>query len=245
MGFIRTAGVWLGFVGDERGYYEDDDYDDEGFVVPPTRNTLRDHEPVRVPRRSGRRAGGNFWDEPFDAEDHGLGILHEPTPREQPRVRVDLRAVREEAEARLGERRVPTQAAPPLLRPAPPSAAGSTAMSVPAPEGLVPAPQVKLRERAAASDDRLARGGEITTLHPTGYGDARIVGERYRDGFPVLMDLTDLPESDAKRLVDFAAGLAFGLRGKIERVTNRVFLLTPRDMRIPEEEMRRLTDPGY
>ena len=58
------------------------------------------------------------------------------------------------------------------------------------------------------------------------------------------MDLTDLPESDAKRLVDFAAGLAFGLRGKIERVTNRVFLLTPRNMRVTDDEMRRLTDPN-
>lgn len=269
MGLIRSAGVWLGLVEDDR-YREDEDYLDEAFAVPPARGTSRTADRADPDTRSDIRPGRrrtvrtDYW----NGEDEGLDLLHEPDEqsrgraREQPTTRtprVDLRVVREQAEARLGERRVPAQeprtdwpTSPPLLR-QPPSAAsstaastpGSTALSVPAPEGLVPAPQVKLRERAAAADDRLARGGEITTLHPTGYGDARAVGERYRDGFPVLMDLTDLPESDAKRLVDFAAGLAFGLRGKIERVTNRVFLLTPRNMRVTDDEMRRLTDPGF
>ena len=61
----------------------------------------------------------------------------------------------------------------------------------------------------------------ITTLHPRTYNEARTIGEHFREGTPVIMNLTEMVDSDAKRLVDFAAGLIFGLRGSIERVTNR------------------------
>lgn len=67
----------------------------------------------------------------------------------------------------------------------------------------------------------------ITTVHPRSYNDAKAVGESFRDGTPVIMDLTDLGEAEAKRLVDFAAGLVYALHGSIERVTTTVFLLTP------------------
>ncbi|HEY0189234.1 MAG TPA: cell division protein SepF [Cellulomonas sp.] len=67
----------------------------------------------------------------------------------------------------------------------------------------------------------------ITTIHPRSYNDARKIGEAFRSGTPVIMNLTDMDDSDAKRLVDFAAGLIFGLHGAIERVTNKVFLLSP------------------
>ena len=74
-----------------------------------------------------------------------------------------------------------------------------------------------------------AGGGltRITTLHPRTYNDARAIGEEYRRGAPVIMNLTEMDEADAKRLVDFAAGLTFGLRGRIEKVTKGVFLLSP------------------
>lgn len=67
----------------------------------------------------------------------------------------------------------------------------------------------------------------IATIHPTTYNEARVIGEAFREGTPVIMNLTGMSESDAKRMVDFAAGLVFGLHGVIERVTNRVFLLSP------------------
>ena len=67
----------------------------------------------------------------------------------------------------------------------------------------------------------------ITTVHPRSYNDAKSVGESFRDGTPVIMDLSDLAEAEAKRLVDFAAGLVYALHGSIERVTATVFLLTP------------------
>ncbi|MFC5998346.1 cell division protein SepF [Quadrisphaera sp. GCM10027208] len=72
----------------------------------------------------------------------------------------------------------------------------------------------------------------ITTIHPRTYNDARSIGESFRDGVPVIMNLTDMQDSDAKRLVDFSAGLVFGLRGSIERVTSKVFLLSPENIEV-------------
>jgi cell division inhibitor SepF len=67
----------------------------------------------------------------------------------------------------------------------------------------------------------------ITTIHPRTYNEAKTIGENFRAGTPVIMNLTDMDDNDAKRLVDFAAGLIFGLHGSIERVTSKVFLLSP------------------
>jgi len=75
----------------------------------------------------------------------------------------------------------------------------------------------------------------ITTMHPRTYNEARTIGEHFREGIPVIMNLTDMDDSDAKRLVDFSAGLVFGLHGSIERVTQKVFLLTPANVEIAAE----------
>ena len=76
----------------------------------------------------------------------------------------------------------------------------------------------------------------ITTIHPRTYNEAKNIGEWFRDGVPVIMNLTDMDDSDAKRLVDFAAGLVFGLHGSIERVTSKVFLLSPSHVEVSADE---------
>ncbi|WP_295697218.1 cell division protein SepF [Lapillicoccus sp.] len=76
----------------------------------------------------------------------------------------------------------------------------------------------------------------ITTIHPRTYNEAKNIGEAFREGTPVIMNLTDMDDSDAKRLVDFAAGLIFGLHGDIERVTSKVFLLSPSHVEVTSEE---------
>ncbi|HYN66855.1 MAG TPA: cell division protein SepF [Ornithinibacter sp.] len=76
----------------------------------------------------------------------------------------------------------------------------------------------------------------ITTIHPRTYNEAKVIGENFRDAIPVIMNLTDMSDADAKRLVDFAAGLVFGLRGSIERVTSKVFLLSPETVEVNAEE---------
>ena len=76
----------------------------------------------------------------------------------------------------------------------------------------------------------------IITLHPRFYNEARIIGEHFREGNPVIINLTDMDESDHKRLVDFASGLAFGLHGTIERVTKKVFLISPANLKVSTED---------
>jgi cell division inhibitor SepF len=85
----------------------------------------------------------------------------------------------------------------------------------------------------------------ITTVHPRNYNEARIIGEHFRDGTPVIMNLSDMDDADAKRLVDFAAGLVFGRHGSIERVTQKVFLLTPANVEITAEDKSRLAGAGF
>jgi cell division inhibitor SepF len=85
----------------------------------------------------------------------------------------------------------------------------------------------------------------ITTLHPRTYNEARTIGEHFREGTPVIMNLTEMVDSDARRLVDFAAGLIFGLRGSIDKVTNKVFLLSPANVEVTAEDKARIAERNF
>jgi cell division inhibitor SepF len=85
----------------------------------------------------------------------------------------------------------------------------------------------------------------ITTIHPRTYNEAKTIGESFRGGTPVIMNLTDMDDADAKRLVDFAAGLVFGLHGTIERVTNKVFLLSPANVSVTAEDKARMAEGSF
>lgn len=78
----------------------------------------------------------------------------------------------------------------------------------------------------------------IETVHPTSFNDARAIGEFFRKGIPVVVNLTDLPEDEARRVLDFIAGLAYGLEGAADRITNRVFLLTPKNVQVTDHANR-------
>ncbi|KUP97941.1 cell division protein SepF [Thermobifida cellulosilytica] len=103
-------------------------------------------------------------------------------------------------------------------------------------------PSSRNERRSAPATADLAR---ITTLHPRTYNEARTIGEHFREGIPVIMNLTEMVDSDAKRLVDFAAGLIFGLHGSIERVTNKVFLLSPANVEVTAEDKARIAERGF
>jgi cell division inhibitor SepF len=90
----------------------------------------------------------------------------------------------------------------------------------------------RVQVTGASEDGAQARGQRIGTVTPDSFRDARAIGELFREGVPVIVNLTAMEAADAKRVVDFAAGLIFGLRGSIDRVSNRVFLLTPADTEI-------------
>ena len=119
-----------------------------------------------------------------------------------------------------------------------------------------PGPQrayAETRSRGSAALDTAVRplptpheeGYRITTLQPRTYNEARTIGEHFREGTPVIMNLTEMDDTDAKRLVDFAAGLIFGLRGSIERVTNKVFLLSPEHVEVTAEDKARIAESGF
>lgn len=85
----------------------------------------------------------------------------------------------------------------------------------------------------------------IQTIHPRSYNDAKAIGTAFRDGVPVIMNLSQMSDGDARRIIDFASGLAQGLLGKIERVTNRVFLLTPEHVNVHDDESGQADDNTF
>lgn len=120
----------------------------------------------------------------------------------------------------------------------------------PARESRTPA---VVRPAAVASIDERRRPASrvsgdvarIETVTPRTYNDARVVGENFRAGVPVIMNLSEIEDEDAKRLVDFAAGLVFGVHGSINRVTAKVFLLTPENVLVSDEDKQRIAGGGF
>jgi cell division inhibitor SepF len=221
MGSWRKAGVWLGLVEDdeERRYLDDelDTYDDY-------------EEPAR------RRPGSSDRLDRVERADRSDRLDRDRLDRDRDRLDRDRSERFERVHERVGSRSPERVDRGAEVR--------SLGRVVPATHGdLALAPQVALRERAVIQDDEMAY--RITTLHPTTYNEARTIGEQFRDGVPVIMNLTEMDESDAKRLVDFAAGLAFGLRGSIERVTNRVFLLSPANVEVTAEDKAKIAEGGF
>ena len=115
-------------------------------------------------------------------------------------------------------------------------------------ESSRPTPVSNLAERrrpAPGPQGVVAELSRITTLHPRTYNEARTIGENFREGVPVIMNLSEMDDSDAKRLVDFAAGLVFAVRGSIERVTSKVFLLSPPNVSVAAEDKQRIAEGGF
>ena len=99
--------------------------------------------------------------------------------------------------------------------------------------------------RPVAPAPRTADLSRIITVTPRTYNEARTIGEHFRDGVPVIMNLGEMENADAKRLVDFAAGLIFGLHGSIDRITSKVFLLSPPNVNVTAEDKERIAGGFY
>ncbi len=259
MGALRKAGVWLGLVEDD----DDHEYDDA-----PAETYSR--ATSRQSRRGDERSRDRYEDFDDDDEDLELAVAR---PRERVPSRLalenergterevrdavprsplgrDVRETREpreprdsrmNVEARLEQARAERATVRPITTTRP----VTTAPSAPTRDNLALAPQTQPLRATPPVVEHDERRTQITTLHPTTYNEARQIGERFRDGSPVIMNLTEMDEADAKRLVDFAAGLAFGLRGTIERVTNRVFLLSPANVQVTAEDKARIAEGRF
>lgn len=113
--------------------------------------------------------------------------------------------------------------------------------AAPAAAASRPAPVTPLR-RASAPRPAPAGMNEILTVHPRHYKDAQTIAESFREGVPVIINLSQMSEPEARRLIDFASGLSIGLYGKIERVTNKVFLLSPEHVAVSGDQAEAETD---
>ncbi|MBJ8343200.1 cell division protein SepF [Antrihabitans sp. YC2-6] len=155
-------------------------------------------------------------------------------------------ARREEFDDEVAAYEAPRRA--PRLEPLPSRSTPSISRSAPATRGALAmdtAPEPRLETRRTPLFDDGGPLSKITTLRPRDYSEARTIGERFRDGSPVIMDLVEMSNADAKRLVDFAAGLAFALRGSFDKVATKVFLLSPADIDVSAEERRRIAETGF
>ena len=230
MSALRKAGVWLGLV------EEDDErpYDDRGYRDSGYRERDRDRD-----RDSGYRYADEFADEDDDVDD--TPAL--PRARTSERVRLSERAAaRAAADHDRDDHDRPERTERGSVRSITrPSASSDSASGFQTRGDLALTPQPQVHQRTVEEEQRY----QITTLHPTTYREARTIGEHYRDGVPVIINLTKMDEGDARRLVDFAAGLAFGLRGTIERVTNRVFLLSPANVQVTAEDKAKIAEGGF
>lgn len=81
--------------------------------------------------------------------------------------------------------------------------------------------------RRSSQQHKPADMNEILTVHPRAFKDVRTIAEHFRDGVPVIINISQMPDLEARRLIDFCCGLAEALYGRIERVTGKVFLLSP------------------
>ncbi len=236
-GAMRRMGIYLGLV-------EDDDPRGYG------RYDSRQSDHLDRDRRYGGRYAEDHYDDHYADGDYPAGGYVDDDLESQ-----EIPPVREPEP--ITARRV--QARPLGLAPTGASGGGAgsrvTAMNNGAiggatmGSGPVGATAAKLvvREPVAAPEPAPAppQPYRITTLHPRTYNEARTNGERVRDGMPVIMNLTEMDDADAKRLVDFAAGLSFGLRGSIERVTAKVFLLSPQNVDVTAEDKARIREGGF
>ncbi|WP_267420360.1 MULTISPECIES: cell division protein SepF [unclassified Curtobacterium] len=146
-------------------------------------------------------------------------------------------------QSRAPQQQPPAPAAQQHETPAPAAAAPAAAPAAAAPEAKAPhthqrGAQVTPLRRSHTTAQKatpVQEMNEILTVHPREYKDAQSIAESFRDGIPVIINLSQMTESDARRMIDFASGLSLGLYGKIERVTNKVFLLSPAHVAVSGE----------
>lgn len=106
-----------------------------------------------------------------------------------------------------------------------------------------PAPVTPLHRPSVVRQPAPTAISEILTVHPKQYRDAQVIAENFRDGIPVIINLSQMSDADARRLIDFASGLSLGLYGRIERVTSKVFLLSPENVAVSGDGPVAQADP--
>ena len=124
-----------------------------------------------------------------------------------------------------------------------PAAQTPARSAAPREEAKPAAPVTPLRRPTVVQQPAAGVVNEILTVHPKQYRDAQVIAESFRDGVPVIINLSQMSDADARRLIDFASGLSLGLYGRIERVTSKVFLLSPESIAVSGQAGITSADP--
>ncbi|MEZ5213076.1 MULTISPECIES: cell division protein SepF [unclassified Gordonia (in: high G+C Gram-positive bacteria)] len=201
----------------------------DAYAPAPARHgeAMSARERLYMERYRGAGAHDEYYDEPYEADYAEVDYAR----RGDDRVYA-ARAVHVEADLGPAPMRGRLE---PLSRSANVTARGGV-MAVRGANALAP----EVRPEVVAET-----ASRITTLRPADYSEARTIGERFRSGSPVIMDLVEMNNDDAKRMVDFAAGLVFALRGSFDKVATKVFLLSPAGVEVTPEDRRRLAETGF
>jgi cell division inhibitor SepF len=85
---------------------------------------------------------------------------------------------------------------------------------------------------------------KVHLILPRSFNDAQQIADRFKDGVPVILNLQSADNELAKRLIDFSSGLTYALDGGMQRVADKVFLLTPRNVEVSAEERARMLERG-
>jgi cell division inhibitor SepF len=106
----------------------------------------------------------------------------------------------------------------------------------------------RLTDQRRTRNLEAVRGSGTSQVHlvlPRSFNDAQQVADRYKNGVPVILNLQSADAELSKRLIDFASGLTYALEGGMQRIADKVFLLTPRDIELSAEDRARMLERGF
>ncbi len=118
----------------------------------------------------------------------------------------------------------------------------------PEPEADIPPRTPAPRSRGSRRPDAIVRAVPSVQVHlviPRSFNDAQQIADRFKDSMPVILNLQNADQELSKRLIDFTSGLTYALEGGMQRVADKVFLLTPRNVEVSAEERARLVERGF
>jgi cell division inhibitor SepF len=115
---------------------------------------------------------------------------------------------------------------------------------IPMPRGRDDAPSVAPAARTTTVTARPMPATRVHVMDPKGFNDAQEVGDRLKAGQPVILNLQGVERDLQRRMIDFSSGLAYALNGTMSKAAEQVFLLTPSDVEVSDEEKERLQARG-
>jgi cell division inhibitor SepF len=114
-----------------------------------------------------------------------------------------------------------------------------------APQTAVLRPRGNRRPPESGAPVRAVPSVQVHLVVPRSFNDAQQIADKYKDAIPVILNLQGADQELSKRLIDFTSGLTYALDGGMQRVADKVFLLTPRNVQVSAEERARLIERGF